>query len=210
MKWIRTILLLQAIVIVFVLTSSAYLYSLIESRPTSETSNAVPTPSREQVNGAVAKLMMAGRSSELYAFYAQEVGDPTRAMLYVSAALIRGAPVDLVVAVGWWEGGHQIGKVSQPNQNGSVDVYPMSLNSFTYKAYSIERLKQLEFNISQGVYHLCSDRERFNCSWESAMAAYNHGTVIGLDQRQIDYVAAVLRHEIELDRKFAARFADAL
>jgi Transglycosylase SLT domain len=209
MKWIKTILLLQAVVIVLSLTGFAYLYNKIETERPS-TSNAIPTPSREQVNGAVARLILAGRSTELYSFYAQEVGDPTRSMLYVAAALIRGAPVDLIVSVGWWEGGHQINKIGPRNENGSVDVYPMSLNSFTYKAYSIDELKRVEFNISEGVYHLCNNREKFNCSWESAMAAYNHGTVVGLDQRQVDYVAAVLRHEIELDRKFAVRFADAL
>ena len=56
MKWIKTILLLQAVVIVLSLTGFAYLYNKIETERPS-TSNAIPTPSREQVNAAVAKLI---------------------------------------------------------------------------------------------------------------------------------------------------------
>jgi hypothetical protein len=131
-------------------------------------------------------------------------------MLYVSAALIRGAPINLIISVGWYEGGHQIGRVGAPNENGSVDVYPMALNSYTYKAYSLEELKRVEFNISEGVYHMVNDKEKYGISWNASLASYNHGSPKGLDERQVDYVAAVIRHEIELDRKFAVRFADVL
>jgi hypothetical protein len=131
-------------------------------------------------------------------------------MLYTSAAITNHAPVNLVIAVGWFEGGHVVGRVDGPNKDGSYDVRPMALNTITYRIYSIAELSQVEFNIPQGVIHLVGERIKWGVSWETAMASYNHGRPDGLDSRQIDYVTSVLRHEWELDRRFAARFADAL
>jgi hypothetical protein len=208
---VKTITILQSITTAVVVSAAVLLYGyLSQPKPAPTVLVMVATPTREQVNAAVARLISAGRANELYAFYAQEVGDPTRAMLYTSSALIKGAPVDLVISVGWWEGGHQVGGVDGPNQNGSFDVRPMGLNTYTYRTYTIAELKQVQLNISQGVDGLASARVKWGVSWEAAMASYNHGQPTGLDQRQVDYVTAVLRHEWELDRKFAARFPDAL
>lgn len=171
---------------------------------------AVQTPSRDAINNAAARLIQAGRAQELYSFYAQDVGDPIRAMLYTSAAITNHAPINFVIAVGWYEGGHIVGRVDGPNENGSYDVRPMALNTMTYKNYSLSELQAIEFNIPRGVVHLVGERIRWNVSWEAAMASYNRGRPTDLDYRQIDYVTAILRHEWELDRRFAARFPDAL
>jgi len=169
-------------------------------------------PTRDQVNAAAARLLLAGRGSELYDFYAYEVGDPLKAALYVQSAMegdgTHPAPIDLVMAIGWWEGGHQIDKTDGPNLNGSFDVRPMGLNSMTYHQYTISELERIEVNIPFGVSHLVTEKRKWGVSWEAALASYNKGSPSGLDQRQIDYVVNVLRHEWELDRRFAARFPE--
>ena len=210
MKPYPTLPLLLSAVLVGVILIAAQLYKAgVEHRNPDPTAQ-VQTPSRDAINNAVARLIQAGRAQEVYSFYAQDVGDPIRAMLYVSAAITNHAPVDLVVSVGWFEGGHIVGRVDGPNVDGSYDVRPMGLNSITYRNYTMAELQKIEFNIPQGVKHLVGERIKWEVSWESAMTAYNHGRPDGLDSRQIDYVTLVLRHEWELDRRFAARFADAL
>jgi len=201
--------LLLSMVLIGLFVCAAMLYQVVERRNPDPTA-AVQTPTRDGINAAVAGLIQAGRSQELYAFYAKDVGDPIKAMLYTSAALMNHAPVNLVIAVGWFEGGHVVGMVDGPNQNGSYDVRPMALNTYTYKQYSIAELARIEFNIPQGVAHLVGERIKWGVSWEAALSSYNKGRPTDLDFRQIDYVTAILRHEWELDRKFAARFADAL
>lgn len=209
LRLIRSTAVLVSVAVVLMALVAAMLFQDLSSRRPAWQAE-VPTPTRAQINAAVARLISAGRSAELYSFYAQEVGDPTRAMLYTASALITGAPVDLVIAKDWWEGGHQVGTLTGPNLNGSYDVNPAGLNTYTYKAYTLAELKQVQLNISQGVEGLAEQRARWGVSWEAALGAYNHGSPSGLDQRQIDYVTAVLRHEWELDRRFAARFPDAL
>jgi hypothetical protein len=208
-RWLRALVFLVAVLAGGVIASVVMVYSVLETRPRGVL-NEITTPTRDEVTKAVARLIQAGRAQELYAFYAQDVGDPVKAMLYVSSALMNAAPVHLVMSVGWFEGGHIVGKVDGPNEDGSYDVRPMGLNTFTYHKYSVAELKQVEFNIPTGVVHLVGQRVKWSCTWESAMAAYNHGRPDGLDSRQIDYVTAVLRHEWELDRRFAARFPDAI
>jgi hypothetical protein len=206
----RITLLLSAILVI-VLTATALLFASVYRRPAGPWA-AIVTPTRDQVNAAVVRLILAGRAGEVYSFYAYEVGDPLKASLYVQASLegTIPAPVDLVMSVGWYEGGHQVGRVDGPNENGSFDVRPMGLNTITYKKYSVSELQRIEVNIPFGVSHLVGERQKWGVSWDAAMASYNKGTPSGLDQRQIDYVAAILRHEWELDRRFAARFPDAI
>ena len=207
MRWLKALTILSSVAVALCLLIAAELYGLADRKDRTVTTY-VGSVGRDQVNAAVCRLIMAGRATELYSFYAQEVGDPTRAMLYTSSALIQGAPVDLVIAIGWYEGGHQIGIVDGPNRDGSYDVRPMALNTFTYQTYTVEELKQVEFNIAAGVGHLAGDRAKWQVSWEAALASYNKGSPRGLDQAQVDYVAAVLRHEWGLDRRFAERFPD--
>jgi len=209
MKWIKTILLMCSICLVLMLVGFGYLYSRIEGRAVIST-NAITTPTRKKINSAVARLIVEGRSSEVYAFYAQEVGDPLKASLYVESAFEAHVPIDMIMACGWYEGGHQIAMVDGPNVNGSFDVRPMGLNTYTYKMYSLGELEQMEFNIPMGAQHMADAQKKFQSTWETAMAIYNHGSPTGLDQRQIDYVVAVIRHEWELDRRFAVRFPDAI
>lgn len=209
MKPFHVINLLQSSILVGVLLIAAFLYSASLHHNPDPTAQ-VQTPTRDAINNAVARLIQAGRAQELYSFYAMDVGDPIRAMLYTTAAITNHAPVNLVIAVGWFEGGHRVGLVDGPNVNGSYDVRPMGLNSITYRNYSMAELQKIEFNIPTGVVHLVAERIKWSVSWESAMASYNHGRPDGLDSRQIDYVTAVLRHEFELDRRFAIRFGDAL
>ena len=207
MRPIRIPHTLMLSVIIAMVTICAVLLLDLRDRHSPDPTAAVQTPTRDEINAAVGRLVQAGRAQELYAFYAQDVGDPIKAMLYTSAAITNHAPVNLVISVGWFEGGHLVGLVTG-NTNGSVDVSPMGLNSISYRQYSVAELSRLEFNIPQGVVHLVSERQRWAVSWETAMASYNHGRPDGLDARQIDYVTAVLRHEWELDRRFAARFPD--
>jgi hypothetical protein len=209
LKMLRVTQFLTCVAVVMLVMIAGFLYVQINT-PRGGVPISIVTPTRDQINAAVVKLILAGRSGELYSFYAYEVGDPLKAALYVQSALdgTIPAPVNLVIAVGWWEGGHQAGGVDGPNLNGSYDVRPMGLNSKTYKQYSMADLQRVELNIPLGVAHLVGERQKWNVSWESAMASYNKGSPSGLDQRQIDYVAAVLRHEWELDRKFAARFPE--
>jgi len=209
MRTVRSIQILCSIIIILLVVGLAFVYVNLE-KLTPNIVGAIMTPTREQVNLAVIKLILAGRAGEVYSFYAYEVGDPLKASLYIEAALegtIR-APVDLVMAIGWWEGGHQVGGVDGPNQNGSYDARPMGLNSYTYKKYSMADLQRVEINIPFGVTHLVSEKQKWGVSWESALSSYNKGSPSGLDYRQIDYVASILRHEWEIDRKFAARFPD--
>jgi hypothetical protein len=211
MKFSDKLLLAFAILAVLFITGVGMLYAIL-AQPKLQTYGAVVTPTRDQVNAAVVRLILAGRAGEVYSFYAYEVGDPLKASLYVQAALegTIPAPVDLVMAIGWWEGGHQVGGIDGPNLNGSYDVRPMGLNSKTYRQYSIAELQRVEINIPFGVTHLVNEKLKWKVSWEAAMASYNKGAPKGLDQNQVDYVAAVLRHEWELDRRFAARFPDAI
>jgi hypothetical protein len=212
MKFSDKILLAYAILAIFFALNAGLLYAILSQPKPANPWGAVVTPTRDQVNAAVVRLILAGRSGELYSFYAYEVGDPLRAALYVQASLegTIPAPVNLVISVGWWEGGHRVGMIDGPNQNGSYDVRPMGLNSNTYRRYSMAELQRVEVNIPFGVAHLVGERQKWNVSWEAAAAAYNKGSPKGLDDRQIDYVAAILRHEWELDRRFAARFPDAI
>jgi len=170
------------------------------------------TPTRMEINAAVAKLILAGQASRVYDFYAIEVGDPVRAALYIQAAQegdgVHPVPIDFAMSLGWYEGGHQIERMDGPNQNGSFDVRPMGLNTYTYKTYSVADLQRIEVNIPFGVQHLMDAKDRWDLSFEAAAAAYNKGAPTGLDQRQIDYVVALLRHEWELDRRFAAAFPE--
>jgi hypothetical protein len=209
MKPFSILTLLLSIVLAGIILIASALYDIL-SHHNPDPTVMVQTPTRDEINNAVARLIQAGRSQEVYSFYAQDVGDPIRAMLYVSAALTNHAPIHLVMSVGWYEGGHIVGKVDGPNENGSFDVRPMGLNSITYKQYSLTELAKIEFNIPQGVIHLVAERVKWGVTWESAMAVYNKGRPDGLDSRQIDYVTFVLRHEWQLDRRFAVRFADAL
>jgi hypothetical protein len=206
----NVLMILLAVLIVFVVTGSVAIYSKVEQRPISIL--VTQTPTRDEVNEAAARLILAGRASELYDFYAYEVGDPMKAALYVQAAMegdgVHPAPMDLVMAIGWWEGGHSLNRVDGPNANGSFDVRPMGLNTITYKKYSLADLQRVEVNIPFGVSHLVGDKERWRISWEAALASYNKGSPKGLDQSQIDYVVAILRHEWEIDRRFAARFPE--
>ena len=209
MKPFSKISLMLSAILAFNLTIAAFLY-VGTLRHDPDPTAQVQTPTRYAINNAVARLVQAGRAQEVYSFYAQDVGDPIKAMLYTNAAITNRAPVNLVISVGWYEGGHLVGLVTGPNKNGSVDVSPMGLNSISYRQYSIAELAKLEMNIPMGVVHLVGERIKWGVSWESAMAAYNKGRPDGLDYRQIDYVTFVLRHEWELDRRFASRFADAL
>jgi hypothetical protein len=209
MKWLKTILLLQAFAVVALITVGALVYSAFTSRPNLP-ANVIPTPTAEQINGAVARLIASGRASDLYSFYAMEVGDPIKASLYIYAALTNGVPVDKIMSVGWYEGGYKINIVDGPNENGSYDVRPQGLNTMTYKMYTVAELKMLEHNIPLSGQHLADSNDKWNVSWEGALTVYNHGTPTNLDQRQIDYVSAVLRHEWELDRRFVARFPDSI
>jgi hypothetical protein len=210
MKEQNILMILLAVLIVFVVVGTAAIYSKVEQRPISIL--VTQTPTRDEVNEAAARLILAGRASELYDFYAYEVGDPMKAALYVQAAMegdgVHPAPIDLVMAIGWYEGGHALNRVDGPNMNGSFDVRPLGLNTYTYKQYSIAQLERVEVNIPFGVKHLVNEKERWNISWESALGSYNKGAPTGLDYRQIDYVVAILRHEFEIDRRFAARFPE--
>jgi hypothetical protein len=209
MRWIKTILLLQAVCVAVLLTVGALVFGAYTGRPNLP-ANAVPTPTAEQINGAVARLIASGRASEVFAFYAMEVGDPIKASLYVYAALTNGVPIDKLMSVGWYEGGYQTNLVDGPNVNGSYDVRPQGLNTLTYKMYTVAELKMLEYNIPLSAQHLAEKKAEWNVSWAGAMTVYNHGSPTNLDQRQVEYVAKTLRHEWELDRRFAARFPDAI
>jgi hypothetical protein len=212
MKFSDKLLLAFAVLAVMLIVCCAEVYAILTRPQPRNPWAVVVTPSRDQVNAAVVRLILAGRAGELYSFYAYEVGDPLRAALYVQASLegTIPAPVNLVISVGWWEGGHQVGGIDGPNENGSYDVRPMGLNSKTYRRYSMAELQRIEINIPFGVAHLVGERQKWNVSWEAAAASYNKGSPKGLDDKQIDYVATVLRHEWELDRRFAARFPDAI
>ena len=212
MKFSDQLLFEFAVLTILMAVGCAELYAILTRPLPKQPWGAVVTPTRDQVNAAVVRLILAGRAGEVYSFYAYEVGDPLKAALYVQASLegTIPAPVDLVISIGWYEGGHQLDIIDGPNQNGSYDVRPMGLNSFTYKRYSMAELQRVELNIPFGVAHLIGERQKWNVSWAAALASYNKGSIKGLDERQIDYVAAILRHEYELDRRFAARFPDAI
>lgn len=208
---VDVLLLLASACLVLILVTAAFVYRGFEGIVQRTAASAWRTPERMQINEAVARLILAGRASEVYAFYAFEVGDPVRSALYVQAA-IEGdgkvpAPIDFVMSVGWWEGGHQLEKVDGPNENGSYDVRPMGLNSYTYKRYSISDLQRVEVNIPFGVVHLVGDFQKWG-SWENALVAYNTGGMKNVGADQVTYVVRVLRHEWELDRRFAARFPE--
>lgn len=205
----NTLLLLLSVLIIGLTFVGVELYSVLQ-RHNPDPTAAVQTPTRDEINAAVARLIQAGRAQEVYAFYARDVGDPIKAMLYTSAAITNHAPINLVIAVGWFEGGHLVGLITGPNKDGSRDVSPMGLNSISYKQYSLAELSQLEMNIPTGVVHLVGERIKWGVSWEGALSAYNKGRPSDLDFHQIDYVTAVLKHELELDRRFAIRFGDAL
>ena len=149
MRLIRIPHTLMLSVIIAMVTLCAVLLLDLRDRHSPDPTAAVQTPTRDEINAAVGRLVQAGRAQELYAFYAQDVGDPIKAMLYTSAAITNHAPVNLVISVGWFEGGHLVGLVTG-NTNGSVDVSPMGLNSISYRKYSVAQLSRLEFNIPQG------------------------------------------------------------
>ena len=209
---IDMLLFLASACVVMLVVVAAFVYQGFEKISQRTAAATWKTPTRMEINEAVVRLILAGRSSEVYNFYAFEVGDPLKASLYVEAAIegdgTHPAPIDLIMALGYWEGGHALGKIDGPNQNGSYDVRPLGLNTYTYKRYSLADLQREEVNIPFGVTHLVNDKIKWGISWESALSAYNKGSPEGLDQRQVDYVAAVLRHEYEIDRRFAARFPE--
>ena len=196
---------------VFCVVTAAFVYSELETtRAALEKAASIQSaPTREQIQVAVIRLLQAGRASELYAFYAQEVGDPVRAELYIAMAVVKHEPVDLVISLGWWEGGHMVGKTDGPNTDGSVDYRPMGVNSFTYRNYTPEELQQVETNINLATNHLYDDRIQ-TPSWEAALARYNSGRADVFSPLSIEYVYEITKHEWDLDRRFAARFADAL
>jgi hypothetical protein len=200
--------LLLSVILAVVVCIGVMVYADLNSRPVVE-KYEMPTPTRTQINATVARLIGSGRSEELYAFYASEVGDPTRAWLYTASALVQGAPVNLVISQAWWEGG-RVGKIDGPNRNGSFDFEPMGLNSETYSQFTAAELRRLEVNIPTGIAHLMGEKEKWGVSLEAALASYNHGSPSGLDYHQIDYVTAIIRHEVELDRRFACRFDDVM
>lgn len=212
MNLANKLLLCFAIMVALTLANTAFVFHESTLR-TPDRQYAIRTPTRQEINIAVVKLLLAGRGSELYAFYAYEVGDPLKASLYTQSALegdgVNPAPVNLIISIGWWEGGHVVDRIDGPNPNGTYDVRPMGLNTKSYRMYSVSDLKRMEVNIPKGVAHLVNERESWGISWEAALASYNKGSPKGLDADQIDYVSAILRHEWELDRKFAARFPDA-
>lgn len=214
MKAVDQLRLLFAVLAVSMAVGAAVLVQQAQARPVGA-SVLVDTPSRFEINLAVARLLAAGRSHDVFAFYAMEVGDPLKAALYVTSALESSVPVNLRISQGWWEGGHKVGILAGPNPNGSYDALPSGLNSLTYQAVSLTDLKRVEFNIPEGAAHLRRDFAALDgivnndARWEAALARYNKGKVTGLDQDQVRYVALVLRHEWELDRRFAARFPEA-
>jgi hypothetical protein len=213
-RMIRSTLLITCVAVVLMVCVAAFLFRQSQARPAG-TSALIDTPTRSEVNIAVARLIAAGRAGDVYAFYAMEVGDPLKASFYVLSALASDVPVDLRISQGWWEGGHQVGVLVGPNQNGSYDASPSGLNSITYQAVSLSELTSMEFNIPQGAAHLRDSYRSLggvvndDARWETALAVYNKGSPRGLDQNQVRYVAKILRHEWELDRRFAARFPEA-
>ena len=207
---VKSILLLISINVALWMANTAFSFYQATIRAP-DRQFAIQTPTREQIQRAIVRLVQAGRASELYAFYTQDDPgmDPVRAELYVNMALAKHLPVNLVVSVGWWEGGHMVGIADGPNPNGTMDFRPIGLNSAVYKYRTPAELAQVENNINWGTDHMVDDRERMH-SWEGMLALYNHGSTAGFDERHILYVAVILRHEWELDRRFAVRFADAL
>ncbi len=207
---VDALLLLVSSCVVMLLVVAAFVYRGFEATAQRTAAATWRTPTRDEINTAVVRLLLSGRASEVYDFYAYEVGDPLKAALYIQASIEGSvpAPIDLIMAIGWWEGGHVVGKIDGPNANNSYDVRPMGLNTYTYRRYSIAELSRVEVNIPFGVAHLLEDKARWRLSWEAATAAYNKGSPQGLDQNQVDYVATILRHEWELDRRFAARFPE--
>lgn len=210
---INIIMLLGSVNAVIAVVLGVVLYWWFSSHIISKVTPQIWIPTRFEVNDAAVRLIQSGRASELYAFYADDSQDPIRAFLYGSSAITKHVPLNMAEAIGWWEGGHQTG-VGPVNQNGSVDVLPMGLNNRVYKEYTQTELRQLEFNIPQGVQHLL---EAFgslygvvndDSRWEAALAQYNKGNVVNLNVNQIRYVAQVLKHEWDLDRRFAARFPE--
>ena len=103
-----------------------------------------------------------------------------------------------------------MGRVDGPNKDGSFDVRPMALNTITYRIYTLTELAtgRVQHPARRGPSG--GGAREVGCVPGDGYGVHNHGRPDGLDQRQIDYVTAVLRHEWELDRRFAARFADAL
>lgn len=203
----KTLLLLLSATLALVMALSAFAYYQSTIRAP-DNQFAIRTPKREEIQGAIVRLVQAGRAAELYSFYAEDGMDPIRAQFYVTMALAKHLPVSLVISVGWWEGGHMVGMADGPNVDGSYDARPGGVNSYTFKMYTLAQLEQVELNITLETQHLADSRSRMN-TYEGALALYNHGSATNFDERHITYVASILRHEWELDRRFAARFADA-
>jgi hypothetical protein len=213
MKLGHTLLLMQSIILVVAVTFGVIVFSTrVCWRPAAIDP---PPPTRFEINDAVAKLITVGRGGEVFAFYAMEVGDPLKASLYVMGALQAGVPVDEYISQGWWEGGHQVGTLAGPNPNGSYDALPAGLNTFAYRQYTAAELREMQFNIPEGAAHLRRDfqalRDKVNddTRWDVALVRYNKGSVESVGTDQIRYVARILRHEWELDRRFAMRFPEA-
>ena len=76
---------------------------------------SLPTPSDTQIDSAIARMLRAGRSSEVDAFYAEQLGDPGQVEVLVTDSLIRHEHVDVVMAIARWnyalESGEKIGGI---------------------------------------------------------------------------------------------------
>lgn len=187
MKFIRNALTIL-IVCILGITFGMFIQNFLGSRwELAKFINYYPTPTDKQINKACEKLLRQGRASDLYAFYAEDVGDPKEAAFYVTGALqgttdLKPWYVSQVTSYVWFERvygskGRQspaaIQTVGGAAQDGDT---PLSLADYT----------RIEAN---------------------ATLAVNRDMNVDL---RSNYLTVVMLHARETNRRFVLRFGDAI
>lgn len=149
----------------------------------SRLANLYQAPTDAQVNQAVARLLKQGRASELYAFYAEDAGSAASAAYYTIGAIQGRWSVSKAMALVWFT------RMRAPK--GRSDPADLEVAGGLPAASDETPMSLAEYVKAEKDAALAVN-ERMNTPMRP------------------DWLAAVLLHEQEMNRRFVVRFGDAI
>jgi hypothetical protein len=173
-----------------------------------ERSMPLTSATRFVINNTVKTLIVNGHIEDVLTFYDKFTGDRQLTYLAVSIALMKDIPINLLFALAQWESGFNTNS-DTVNDNGSHDIGWMKCNTYTFKNYTVQQLKDAALNGELGSDFLVQQQHIYG-SWEEAVIAYNAGRTDAVKARTINYLSIILSLERGYDDSFVKVFTSRL
>lgn len=163
--------------------------------------------SRMQVNSLISK------DKSLVNVYGEILKDKEYVGVIIKEAIERKIPVNLALAIAWWESDFKKNAINKNVKNGevvSVDRGIFQLNSKSFPKLDIDDFYNPYKNINTGLDYIKYLYNRFD-SWESVILAYNWGEGnVASDAKPtykaIFYFGKITEKERILDVEFTKKF----